>query len=400
MSGRRGAAFLVLGGLLAGGPAASAPPVASAPQSSPASKVAELQRMIDTPLPPMVRSTAPAGAEPAPAPGPAGTGAVEVAMLDRTRVGSEALVRGRALQPRLRFDGVTSGWRRLWDGAEPFPPLTLKVGDDWSATSWDMDLTVLRLGTMADAGMTETFGRRGCVYYHDLPIGERGRPYLLHRYLYFFPRGRAGVWSNLASHVVWVEVKENLAPTAAELDLALETEKRRHQAQLADLERLAAQGGELAGQAREALTRLAAAAPAAGRLPARAAIERVTVSDPVPALGGTMRLRTYRPDQLEFLGDRPELWVAGGTHRLLAGPGELGWFEHCDAPWIFEPGGILPLVDLRAYDNPENPLATRVRALATVPELPGFIDHPALVFGFEEAARRFPDLVAAPAPGP
>jgi hypothetical protein len=230
------------------------------------------------------------------------------------------------------------------------------------------------------------WGRRGLVYYHDLPRIRDGQKFLLHRFLYYFPLGQGHFGGSLAPHVSWVELWERLDPSEALR--AQWVERARHELQLQ--RKILARHPEVAKRELKRVDELLA-----GELtpPLYLAVTKVVVSEPMPVRGGQKwKLRIYAGTEVEFRQGRPVFYVSEGNHRLLARRKELAWLEECDPPFHREPrGGKLPLVDLRDYQQPDNPLAARAKG-AKVPVLSGFLDSPVLLQGFEEAFWRSPEL--------
>ncbi len=338
-------------------------------------------------------------AVPAPTPGP-GTGFLVAELLDRAKVGPEALRSATALQPALRFGNRAGGLRGFFDRAERFAPLALKNAWGWGPSEAHREFEDAVSGRRLDhAEALAYWGRRGAAFYLDLPEQSEGRLSMLHRYLYLFGEGEGLLLGRTGPHVVWVEVRERLDPSPQELEIwrartASDLEGKRDA--LLAMRTGERQPGRLA-VIDEALASLARIMAGPLDPPLHQAVEEVLVSDPMPIDGGRFRIRRYARDQLRFSGDRVELWVSEGNHRFLASPGELSWFEECDQPWIVEPrhDGRLPLIDLRDFEQPENPL--RLRAIGeSLPELPGFLDSPALVVGFRQLAARRPDLFEVP----
>lgn len=318
-------------------------------------------------------------------------GAVERVMLDRTRIGTFAYVQGHRLQPALRLGGRARGIRSAWDGAETCPPQALKVGAQWEPEGGARDLGYRGFGDLDDPEHRLHWQRRGAAFYHDLLEVQGARRSLLHRFLFFFPWGHGDFGGHLGPHAVWVELRQRLDPDEAERGRWVARARRDLERQRDQLRRLVQAPEGEAAPARPLLARIDELLAGEVEPPLHMSIDRVIVSDPTPVRGGTpWALRVYQPEQLGFDQDRVILYVTEGTHRFLASPAELGRLEECDPPYLLEPGGRLPLIDLRTFEHPENPLAARARG-EKVPLLPGFLDTPVLVFGFQEASWRFPD---------
>lgn len=321
-------------------------------------------------------------------------------MATRAELGAEALRRGIALQPSLRLGNVGGGLRKAWDAAEPYPPNALKVGRQWEPEAGASDLMRMGFGDLSDPELQIHWGKRGAAFYHDLPLIRSGHKWLRHRYVYYFLAGYDAWGGRLPPHVVWVEVRERLDPTEPERAQLVARARGELAEKIATLERLAAGGGPQAEPARQMLAQARALAEGEPPIPLHLQVDQVILADPMPVRGGQpWKIRVLEPDDLEWDGDRLVLYVAEGSHRFVTRPKDLGWFEECDAPWIREPhqDGRLPLVDLREPRQPENPIAARDGG-AVVPPLPGFVDSPVLVAGFDGAYRMDPASFAEPPP--
>lgn len=320
----------------------------------------------------------------------------QVGLAMRVQVGNEGLIRGLELQPRIFLGRRAGGLRSAWDSGEMCPPQALRVGGQWEPEAGATDLLLRRFGDLSDPELQLHYQRRGCVYYHDLMRASGGQRFFLHRYFYYFPLG-VGAWGeNLAPHVVWVELWERLDP--GEVERARWVSRAREEIQ----------------EHRAALVRSGAASPEVlarvdglleGDLnpPLHMAIQRVVISDPMPVRGEVpWKLRSYSWEDLDFQAGRLVLYVSEGNHRFVPRLARLRWWEECDGPFFEEPhDGKLPLIDLRTPGNPDNPVWVRSQGQA-VPVLPGFLDTPAILKGFEQAAwedpESFPDHPFGPVP--
>jgi hypothetical protein len=324
--------------------------------------------------------------------GAAPTDAVTQRMATREELGTAVLARGLALQPSLRFGNVGGGIRKAWDAAETHPPVSLRVGKQWEPEAGASDFTRLAFGDLTDNELLLHWRKRGAAFYHDLPLVHGGKKWIRHRYLYYFQAGYDGWGGRLQPHVVWVEVRERLEPTEAEYSQWIARARSELAEKAAALERLIAGGGPQAEGAKGVLERVRALAEGEPPVPLHLAVDQVILADPMPVRGGTpWKIRVHRADELEWEGDRPILYVAESSHRFVVRPKALTWREECDPPWIREPreGGKLPLLDLRDHRHPENPVAARDRG-DKVPHLPGFVDSPVMILGFDGALRMNP----------
>ena len=325
-------------------------------------------------------------------------GAVSQRMATRSELGTEALARGLALQPSLRLGNVGGGLRRAWDGAETHPPNALKVGRQWEPEGGASDFMRMAYGDLTDEELLLHWKKRGAVFYHDLPLVRGEKQWMRHRYVYYFMAGYDSWGGRLPPHVVWVEIRERLNPSEAERAQWLARARGELAEKAAALERLVAGGGPQAAGAGEVLARVKALAEGEPPIPLHLAVDQVVLADPMPVRGEQpWTLRIHPPEALEWEGDRLALYVAESSHRFVVRPKDLGWLEECDAPWIREPrkDGKLPLIDLRDHTHPENPVAARDKG-EKVPYLPGFVDSPVMVMGFDGAFRADPTGFAAP----
>lgn len=312
---------------------------------------------------------------------------------DRTRVGDQLYQRGKIFQPKLHFGNRAEGFRKYWDKAEESCPQALRVGKSFRPEDIQVDLAMNQLGDLASETHREHFARRGAVYYLDLPFSRGSEKFVAHRYYYFFPQGSTVWGTRLPAHGVWVDVVERVEAGPNEIREFQERERTfleaRKKSLLGALETLPKPAR---AEVQDSLSRLEGILQGLGPLPlaARSAVEVVWVSAPTPLDQEVQKVTRYGPTQLTWWEDRPALYVTEGNHRFLGSLEEKTGWEELDPPFLTEPRGGLPRVDLRSFSHPENPIGARARG-EDVPSMPGFFDSPiflqGLWLGSEDASR-------------
>ncbi len=316
----------------------------------------------------------------------------KVSLKSRLEVGNEGVQRGLRLQPKLRFGGRAGGIRSSWDRAERVPPMTLKTAQQWEPEAGASEFLRRGYADLTDVDLLEYWSRRGGVYYLEVPEVQGTKQWLLHRYLYFFHAGSNWLGSGLSPHVVWVELRERLNPTEVERSQWMGQQRAELQMSIRELEALVKENGPVAASAQAALTSLKKIQSEIRTPTVKYAVDRILVSDPQPVrAAGGWKIRRVSPQDLQWEKSRPEFLVTEGTHRFVASTQELRWYEECDRPYITEPRGRLPLLDLRDLKNPDNPIAARA-AGQEVPPLSGFLDTQVLLLGFWQTYSRSPEL--------
>lgn len=255
------------------------------------------------------------------------------------------------LQPVLLYDGNRyRGIFRFFDGEETVPALNLFFDQDENVGN-----NVARFYSLFTEGQLwgTLAGAEGAVYYQSLRVDLDALPYLVHQFWYYFVvgDGPGGAYHNGFS---LAELYQRIDPGLAELAAwrtELLAELRGHRETLAALSSPTEQEKTMARRLDELIARGDRL-----ELPLHSHVRKVATAGPM-VMGGVvppLTVRVYDHRQVEWMENRPKLYVTRGLHSLVCRREDLG-DEECDPPYRTHPGlreVLINLHDPRAKANP------------------------------------------------
>lgn len=329
----------------------------------------------------------------------AATTGVDAVVASPAALSAVTLDQARGLQPLLRYGGRRKGgfWS-LFDGAETQPPVPLDVDKDWDPANTPLNVRsrMVNREELFPALLSDA----GACYYHRLPlpgVGPGGGDLVAHQYWYYFPTGEGRWVGTQDQQFCLVEVETRAGLDADEVERLrgvvradLEADRARLEALLADPARTPTE--------REGLTvlraRLAEILAGTVEIPPSYLVEGVaTTSAMIPEAEAPPRVLRYARPRMTWLGSRPVVFVAEGTHAMVCRPEDFRDGDRCDPPYSTHPGGREAIINLHDPADARNPFPGFTNPHRLV--LGGaFVEHPLFWMG----TRRYEAAVAAGKP--
>jgi hypothetical protein len=301
-----------------------------------------------------------------------------------------------AIQPMMHYSGKTQkGLYKYWDSSETNPPTNLTIDNNWDLA--DTPASIRSRMFNREDFFLKFLKRGGATYYRTFVlkgVRKNGGDALVHQFWYYFPTGEGSYFGVADQGFALVEMEQSIPANEYEkksFEKLVRQDLKGHQAKLEKLLKGAKDKNKKAAFSKMKENIANILARPVVEVPINYYIERLyTTSVMYPNQTKPIKVNTYKREEVTWLKTRPKIYVAQGTHNLVADRKDFQSGDHCDAPYILHPNLRESIINTHNPYERANPFpgGTNPHKL----DFKGtFVEHPIYWLG----ARRYLEKLAA-----
>ena len=297
-----------------------------------------------------------------------------------------------ALQPLIRYSAKSDkGIFGFWDESEVDPPTNLNVDRNWKLKDNPANIRARMLNR--EEHFEKYLSGAAAVYYRSFSIeakDESKRETLIHQFWYYFPTGKGRYLGVRDQGFALVELEQVICDGEEEQKDFLEQVEKDLINHKQRLEKLLSQKSAKSNRTsvKAMMEKLDGILSRPLKVPLNYYIDKIYTTS-VMHMGdrGEVRVLEYDRKEVRWAGTRPIIYLAEGTHNLVADPKDFIGGDHCDPPYKKHPYGRESLINLHNPHQKANPFPGGANPHGL--EFEGcFIEHPLFWLGAGEYLDR------------